>query len=190
MKNHLDNHLQEPQAWERLQTKLVLQHPFVTVAMEQLRLPDGTTIPDWPIIYTRDYVNALILNEASEALVLEGYKHGTGGVCWQMMGGYLEPGEDPFTAVQRELLEETGYQTDSWSYLGTHVIDANRHVGVGYFFCARQARQVAEPLNNDLEDFTIRWVPLTDLHYALLDGRINIMSHALTVSLSLLTLFK
>lgn len=33
-----------------------------------------------------------------------------------------------------------------------------------------------------------KWVPLTDLRYALLDGRIAIVSHALTVSLALLTL--
>ena len=178
------------QTWELLQTNLVLQHPFVTVAMEQLRLPDGSIISDWPTVYTQDYVNALVLNEAGEVLVLEGYKHGRGNVCWQMIGGYLEPDEDPFTAVQRELLEETGYQTSDWSYLGSHIIDANRHVGIGHFFCAQRARQVSEVDNSDLEAYTIKWVSQADVRLALLDGRLPIMSHALTVSLALLTTLK
>ncbi|MEB3290070.1 MAG: NUDIX hydrolase [Leptolyngbya sp.] len=29
--------------------------------------------------------------------------------CWGFFGGHLEPGEDPTTAMRRELLEEIGY---------------------------------------------------------------------------------
>jgi ADP-ribose pyrophosphatase len=177
-------------SWDVLDTNMVLEHPFVTVAMETVRLPDGQTIPDWPKIYTNDYVNALILNEANEALVLEGYKHGNGRITWQIMGGYIEPAEDPLTAVQRELLEETGYQTEDWTYLGSYIVDPNRHVGVGHFFCAQKVRLTAEPCHSDLEDFAVKWVPLKELRYALLDGRIAAISHAITVSLALLTILK
>ena len=119
---------------------------------------------------------------------------GRSGVCWQMMGGYLESDEDPFTAVQQTLLAETGYQTNNWAYLGSHVTEANQRVGAGYFFCAQQARQVVATENPDCKGtvnaYAIKWVPLIDLRYALLDGRIMVLSHALTVSLALLTVVK
>ncbi len=177
-------------SWEVLNEELILEHPFVTIAMEQVRLPDGRTISDWPKIYTHDFVNALILNEANEALILEGYKHGTGRVSWQIMGGYIEPGEDPLTAVRRELLEETGLTSDEWSYLGSFIVDPNRHIGVGHFFCAQNAQQVTEPNHNDLEAFEIKWVSLKELHYALLDGRIAAVTYATAISLALLTVLK
>ena len=107
-----------------------------------------------------------------------------------MMGGYLTLDEDPFTAVQRLLLAITGYQTTHWSYLGSHVSDRNQSDGAGYFFCAQQVRPVAGMQPNEPDRYGVKWVPLTDLRYALLDGRITIMSHALTVSLALLTTLK
>lgn len=172
--------------WAVLKKQAVLEHPFVTVAMEQVCLPNGEVIPDWPKIYTRDYVNAIVFNDAGEAMVLEGYKHGVGSSSWQVLGGYLEDGEDPMTAVQRELLEETGYCTDDWLYLGSYVVDANRHVGVGHFFCGRNVQQVAQPASSDMEAAAIHWVSLRDLRLALLDGRIAVVSYAVNIALAML----
>jgi len=158
--------------------------------MEQLRLPDQTIHSDCSDIDVRDYVNILVLNKAREAMVLESYKQGSGGICWKMLGGYLEVEEDPFTAVQRYLLQQIGYQTTHWSYLGSHGTEPNRYRGIGHFFCAQQASPVATMQNDHLDTAHIKWVQLTDLRYALQDGRIPIMSHALTISLALLTVLK
>ncbi|VAW41863.1 hypothetical protein MNBD_CHLOROFLEXI01-3259 [hydrothermal vent metagenome] len=158
--------------------------------MEQLQLPNQTIHSDCSDIDVRDYVNILVLNKAREAMVLESYKQGSGGVCWKMLGGYLEGEEDPFTAVQRYLLQQIGYETTHWSYLGSHGTEPNRYRGVGHFFCAQQASPVANVQNDQLDTAHIKWVQLTDLRYALQDGRIPIMSHALTISLALLTVLK
>ncbi len=174
--------------WHTLQEETVLEHPFVTIAMEQVSLPDGRVIMDWLKIYTRDYVNALIFNDAGEALILEGYKHGNSQSSWQVVGGYLEADEDPYTAVQRELLEETGYSCDKWLYLGSYTIDANRHVGVGHFFYATGAQRIADPNHDDLETYDIKWVSRKDLKYALIDGRIGVISYATNIALALLLL--
>lgn len=182
------SHEEEKKVWEVLERRSVLEHPYVTVAMEQVRLPDGKIIANWPKIYTCDYVNAAVFNEAGEAMIIEGYKHGMGSSSWQVMGGYLEKDEDPFTAVKRELLEETGYCSDDWFYMGSYVIDANRHVGVGHFFCALNARQVAQPNNDDLEAYQVKWVSSRELRHALLDGRIAAISYAIAISLALLTI--
>ncbi len=182
--------LVEQEAWEVMNQRPVLEHPFVTIAMEDVRLPDGRIIEEWPKIYTRDYVNALILNEAGEALVIVGYKHGIGRSNWQLLAGYMEDGEDPLTAVQRELLEETGFVCEEWHFLGSYAVDSNRHIAMGHFFCGVGAKQVASPETDDLEDYEVRWVGLDELRVALQDGRIATGSYALAVSLSLLTVVK
>lgn len=126
-------------------------------------------------------------------MVWERQKPG-GGMHWQMMERSLPPNEDPFTAVQQELLAQTGRQTNQWAYLGSHVVDTSQPVGVGYFFCAQQTREIVQVAQErhtpDGELLCRKWVPLTDLRYALLDGRMAMTRHALTVALSLLTILK
>jgi ADP-ribose pyrophosphatase len=174
--------------WDVLNRETVLETPFLKVEMQQVRLPDGRIIDEWPIVDTGDYVNALILNEAGEAMIIEGYKHGLGRSNWQILGGYLEKGEEPLAAVQRELREETGYESDQWQHLGSFVVDANRRIGVGHFFLARQARSAGEANHDDLEQFTICWVSLAELREAVGDGRVAVVSYAVNIALGLLAI--
>ena len=175
------------ETWEILSTKTALNTPpFLKVEMEHVRLPDGREIQEWPIVDARDYVNAVVLNEAAQVMILEGYKHGLRKSSWQVMGGYLEEGENPLEAAKRELLEETGYSSDHWQELGSYVIDANRRVGVGHFYLARDARQTSQPNSDDLEQIEVKWVSQAEITQALYDGRIAAMSHAANVALALL----
>lgn len=176
------------ESWKVLSEKEILRHPFINVTMQQVRLPDGTIIEEWPIVHTRDYANVVLLNESGQAMILEGYKHGLGRSSWQTPGGYLEPREDPLEAIKREVLEETGYASDDWQHLGSFVIDANRRVGTGHFYLARNARQVAAPNNGDLEGFEINWVSIPELRQALRDGRIALMGYGVNIALALLAL--
>jgi len=161
--------------------------------MNQRHPPDGFLLPEVLPVCLQDYIIALVLNEAKEAMVWERQKP-DGGTHWQMMERLLSSNEDPFTAVQQELLAQTGRQTSQWVYLGSHVVDTSRPVGVGYFFCAQQTSEIVEVTPEwrapDGDLLCRKWVPLTDLRYGLLDGRLAMTRHALTVSLSLLTILK
>lgn len=177
--------------WETLESHPVLDRlPFLLVEEEQVKLPNGHIIDGWTRVYARDYVNVVVLNHAGDALVLEGYKHGIGKVSWQVVGGYIEDGEDPIHAAQRELLEEAGYASDDWTPMGSFVVDANRHVGVGHLFLARSACAVAPPTNPDNEEFAYLWVSLDELKSALLSGKFAGMAFAANVALALVYLSK
>jgi ADP-ribose pyrophosphatase len=171
--------------WRVIQSKKIVDNPYTQVFMQTIELPDGRIVEDWPIVQTLDYVNTLVLNEANEAMILEGYKHGLGRSSWQVLGGYLEPKEDPLAAAKRELLEETGYACEDWSHLGSFIVDANRRVGEGHFFLARNAKKIAKSTHDDLEYFEVVWVPLDSLRQALIDGRVAILSYAITIALGL-----
>lgn len=176
--------------WQVLSSEPVFDHPFLKVTMEEVSLPDGKVISDWPMVDARDYVNAVVFDEQGQALILDGYKHGMRRCGWQVVGGYVESGENPLRAIERELLEETGYKAEEWRYLGSFVVDANRRVGVGHFFLALNASAVVEPVNGDLEESSLRLVPFDELRYALVDGRLGVISYALNVMLAFMALEK
>jgi ADP-ribose pyrophosphatase len=173
------------QQWETLHSQTVLDHPFLKVEMETVRLPGGQIIENRPIVNTLDYVMVVAQDESNQLLILEGYKHGLGRSSWQVVGGYIEPNEDPAQAAKRELLEEAGYTSDDWINLGTFVVDANRRSGWAHIFLARHARPTTKAESDDLEQVEPRWIMPQEAKAALTDGRVAIISTAVAIALAL-----
>ncbi|MCB0235591.1 MAG: NUDIX domain-containing protein, partial [Anaerolineae bacterium] len=94
------------QPWKTLARRTILNHSkYLSVEEHEVLLPDGRIIPDWPWIVTPDYANVVAVTEAGQFLVFRQNKYAVDGTSLAPVGGYLEPGEDPFAAAQRELLE-------------------------------------------------------------------------------------
>lgn len=175
----------QPEEWQVLASEVVMQHPFMSVEMQQLQLPDGRIIDNWPIIDAHDYAMIVAENEAGELLILDGYRHGLGRSSWQVVGGHIERDEEPLATAQRELLEEAGYASDTWIDLGSFIVDANRRVSHAHFFLARQAYPSTKLISDDLEQSELNWVTAIEAKRALRDGRVAISSSALALALAL-----
>lgn len=169
--------------WTVLSRRPVLEHPQLQVLMEQVSLPDGEIIQEWPIVDANHYSNAVVLNETGEILIHEGYRHGARRHSWQMVEANLDRAEaDPFCSIQRAL-GEVGYASDHWRYLGSFVVDGDQHVSVAHFFLAMDARRVEEATAPEW-----RWVSRDELHAALLDGRVNLLNYATNLTLAYIAL--
>ncbi|MBN33158.1 MAG: hypothetical protein CMM46_00005 [Rhodospirillaceae bacterium] len=99
-------------------------------------------------------------------------------------GGFIDDGEEPLEAAQRELLEETGFRASDWSSLGSYVMNSNYGCGRCYAFMASGAEQVAEPDSGDPEDAELCLIPRKRLLQHLRDGDIGIMGHASVIALA------
>jgi ADP-ribose pyrophosphatase YjhB (NUDIX family) len=91
---------------------------------------------------------------------------------WELLGGRLEPGEDPEATVVREVVEESGLVVTAGSLLSVWVQpvnpDATKSVLIVAFDCPVVTAD--EPVASD-EHQQVRWWPLTDLPLASLpDG--------------------
>lgn len=174
--------------WQVLNRESVMEHRAVRMMLERIRLPDGEVIADWPMVHGSDYVNILALDQDNNALILEGYKHGLGRSTWQVACGPLVEGEEPLVAAQRVLHQQFGYESRSWRYLSSFVVDADQYVGTGHFFLARGAVRRSTPLPEVTNQFSVRLVTPAVLQRALWDGRIGAANYAITIALGLLTL--
>ena len=70
------------------------------------------------VLEAPDWVNVVALTPSGELVVVRQYRFGTGEITLEIPAGIVEPGEDSRAAAARELLEETGFSTESWEYLG------------------------------------------------------------------------
>lgn len=173
--------------WKTLSRRTLLDRsPWVSVESHVVELPDGRVIEDWPWLEGREFVNVVAVTEAGSFLVFRQTKYAVEGTTLAPVGGYLDPGEPPVTAARRELREETGYEADHWTPLGTFVVDGNRGCGVGHLYLARGARRVAEPAADDLEEQELLSMTRAEVEAALLAGEFKVMSWATVVALALL----
>lgn len=172
--------------WKTLAREVILhQPPYVTVESRRVQLPDGTVIPNWQWVRTPDYINVLARREDGRFLVFRQAKYGLEGLTLAPVGGYLEPGEEPLEAAQRELLEETGCKAARWIDLGSYRVDPNRGVAVGHLFLALEARRVTEPDSDDLEEQHLLALTRAELEEALDAGEFQVLAWAAAVVFAL-----
>ena len=101
------------------------------------------------------------------------------------MHGMLEPNEKPSDAAKRELLEEMGYDSSDWVSLGNHILDPNRGIATVHLFLAFNAKQVAEPNSDDLEDQELLLLSRDEIEAALNAGEFKILAWSAVVAMSL-----
>jgi ADP-ribose pyrophosphatase len=175
------------QPWKTLSRRLVLDHgKFLKVEEHTVQLPDGRTISNWDWVITPDYVIILPENERGQFLIFEQNKYGVEGRTLAPVGGYMEPGEEPLAAAQRELLEELGCNATTWTPLGTFRVDANRGAGTANLFYARGVRRIQEPDSDDLEEQKLLLTDREGLRAALQKGEFKVLAWATAVALMLL----
>jgi ADP-ribose pyrophosphatase len=174
------------QPWKTRSRKTVLDYgKFLVVENHTIELSDGRIIADWPWLITPDYVNVAAVTSENQFLCFRQTKYAVGEVTLAPVGGYLEPGEEPLAAAQRELLEEAGYASPDWLSLGRYVVDGNRGAGTAYLFLARQARPVTEISADDLEEQELLFLNCAEIEAALAGGQFKVLPNATVMALAL-----
>lgn len=181
------------QPWNTLHRQTVLYTgPFLTVEMHHIQLPDGRILSDWPWIITPDFVNVLVETGDGRFPVFRQTKYAVAGETFAPVGGYIEPGEDPLAAAQRELREEMGFEALDWIPLGQYAADGNRGNGVAHLYLARNARRItdldvadAAPVSDDLEEQELVMLDRVALEAALDSGQFRVVPWAAVVALGL-----
>lgn len=175
------------QPWKTQARRVILQQPrFLTVEMHTVTLPDGVQINDWAWLITPDFVNVVVVTEDGAFVVFRQTKYAVNGTTLAPVGGYIEPDEDPLLAAKREVLEETGYQAPTWTYLGTYAVDGNRGAGNAHLYLATGARAVSEPDADDLEEQELLLLSRGEMAQALHDGAFKVLPWSTVVALALM----
>jgi ADP-ribose pyrophosphatase len=175
------------ESWKTLKKEPVLDFsPFMTVEKHTVKLPDGRVIEDWPWIITPDFVNIAVITTEGEYIVFRQTKYSVKGTTLALVGGYIEPGEEPLAAAKRELLEETGFTAEHWENLGDFSVDGSRGNGIAHFFLAREAQQVVEPDADDLEEQEMLRLSRAEVEAAVARGAFKVLPWQALMALALL----
>ncbi|MDP6630520.1 MAG: NUDIX hydrolase [Kiritimatiellia bacterium] len=172
--------------WKTLAKEMWLDcGKFLKVERHTVDFGEGRVIDDWPWVITPDYVNIVAITPENRFVCLRQGKYAIEGASIGPVGGYIEEGDSPRDTAERELREETGYESDDWTFLGSFPVDSNRGVGTAHFFLARNARFVGHVESDDLEPQELILLSRQELESAIDDGGVKLLPWVSAFALAL-----
>ncbi len=169
--------------WEVISRDVLLDRaPWIAVAVEKVRLPNGVVIDDYFTVQTRSWVAVFAVTQDGRVPLVRQYRYGIDRHTLELPAGYLEDGEGVEVSAQRELREEVGCEVDHVELLGSYSLLSPRGDMKMHVVLARDARQVGEQDLESTEDIEVCWYTLKELRELWRDGTIGEATHAQAIA--------
>ncbi|MBQ9008717.1 MAG: NUDIX hydrolase [Clostridia bacterium] len=183
----------EDLAWELLKTEHVIRDEWFDVRRCTYRFPDGTVFEPYYSYSKRDYVVIVATDESGNYICVRQFRQGINRVTTEFAAGGLErsgqtlagPAEVPFTleeamaAARRELREETGYESDQWTYLMKVPANATISDNTAFLYMAENCRKVAAQDLDETEFLHVEVLSPEKLERRIRSGRFEQTDHIL-----------
>lgn len=156
--------------WEEIRTEHIVQDEWIDFRKSAFRFPDGSIFEPYYSYSRRDYVVIVASDEEGRYLCVRQYRQGIRKVTIEFPAGGIERtdgreygaergstlSEDALEAAKRELLEETGYESDHWKHLLTVPSNATLADNYAYIFQAENCRKSGEQHLDETEFLHVR----------------------------------
>jgi len=154
----------DPGVWKVLTREYLARKPWYTVRVDRVELPNGTVIPEYWISEYAPWVNVVALTDRDEVVLIRQYRHGIGGVYYELPAGSSDPGDTSMEeAARRELHEETGFGGGRWSLLTTLSANPALQNNLTYTFLAEGVTSLGAAAPEASEDIRVHPTPLADI---------------------------
>jgi 8-oxo-dGTP pyrophosphatase MutT (NUDIX family) len=165
--------------WQRLASEVVYRCRVFSLRCDRSRSPRTGADHDFFVLEAGDWVNVVPITPDDEVVLVRQFRHGIGDFTLEVPGGMVDAEDaSPLEAARREMLEETGYESDDVVFLGdSHpnpAIQGNRV----HTFLARNAVKQCEPRFDSTEEVEVVRVPMVEVPDLVRAGTI---SHALVI---------
>ena len=165
--------------WKTIKSEELLKTFHVSVKKDMVELPDGAVIEDFYTVTIPDAAMVCALTTDGSVLLKTEYRYAIGDDVIECPAGMFDENEkDPLAVAKRELLEETGYTSAAWTYLGETLESTSKLTNRMHLFLARDCVKVATQKLDENEHLELLKVPFETAVGMVMDGRINANSSA------------
>lgn len=160
----------EVKKWKELSREMAFQKYNRKIEKVVYKFPDGTE-RDFYIKKEGPVVCVLALTKEKQVILAKQYRPGPGEILLELPGGGIEKGEIPKQAIERELLEETGYKGSA--DLVVEALDSAYSMMRRFCFVATDCEKVAEPQNTSSEICETALLSLEEFRNLLRSGKMT-----------------
>ena len=152
--------------WKTLDSKLACDTRWFKVQQDKVQLPNGKTLDDYYVWLQGEISLVVPITEKQEFVLVRQYKYAVDDVVTEYPAGFVGDNEQLEEAAKRELLEETGYASDTLSSLAVFTESPTKIIGKTHVFLAPNARRVAMQnldANEEIEILVKPWDTVLDM---------------------------
>ncbi len=165
--------------WKTIKSETVIEDYHVTVRKNEVQLPDGAVIKDFYTVAIPDAAMVAAITPEGKILLKTEFRYAIGEDVIECPAGMFEKDEtDPLAVAKRELLEETGYTSDSWTYLGSTLESTSKLTNRMHLFLAKDCVQTSGQHLDANEHLTVTEVYLDTAVGMVMNGSISANSTA------------
>lgn len=166
-------------SWKTISSEKLVDDFHVSVLKNQVQLPDGAVIDDFYTVEIPDAAMICAITDEGEVLLKKEYRYACQEDVIECPAGMFNVGEtEPLMVAKRELLEETGYDSDDWTYFGSTWESTSKLTNKIHLFMARNCQRVSEQHLDENEHLDLIRVPMEKAVEMVMNGEINANSTA------------
>ncbi|WP_439506368.1 NUDIX hydrolase [Sediminibacterium sp.] len=124
--------------WKLIQSEQLIKDQWADVRKNSYQKNDGSIIEPFYIYGFPDYATAVAITKTGTVIVEKIYRAGLDTIALELPGGCVDTTDTSLShAIERELLEETGYRFDQIEYLGKISPNPTTNTNVMHMFLAK-----------------------------------------------------
>ena len=184
--------------WEEVSCEHIVNDEWIDFRKSRYRFPDGREFEPYYSYSRRDYVVIVATDEAGNYICVRQYRLGIKRVTTEFCAGGIErcdgkeygsrldkdSAEDALAAAKRELMEETGYESDDWKFLLSVPSNATMADNYANIFVAKSCRKVSGQSLDETEFLNVHLHTRKEIDEMIASGEFPQASHILALLLA------
>jgi len=169
----------KPRKWKTLTSDVAYRTPIFDLHRRR-SLHSRRGEHDFFILDAPNWVNIIPLTKDGEVVMIHQWRHGIAEFTLEIPGGMVDAEDpSPMHAARREMIEESGYDSDKIVQLGMVHPNPAIQGNICFSFLAKNVRQVEKPIALGNEETEVVLIPMAEIPELIATGAIM---HALTIA--------
>lgn len=165
--------------WKTLSSEYLYKATWFTIRKERCETPEHTIVDPYYVYEFPTWVTAVALTEDNKVVLVRQYRHALGETIFEIPGGCVDDTDASLqSAVERELLEETGYTFSSYEYLGKISPNPSTNDNLMHMFLAKGGVKTSEQKLDHNEEIEVYLFTIAELKQMLKENQIVQALHA------------